>query len=853
MNKKVIFGLLALLSINSAYSQTFTGGFKPGTDGKLSINTKTPNGSNLFNPLTGNINLNIPTSILSLDSNNNINYPIVGLGQFGQGNLPKQSFPNSTAGGTIQNSAPSITMGSWADQWLGKDGIMFGGHQEDDSRPVNIYAEPYGPANTGTVLTVNMDNRIYAGMRAGIAPDGPDGYGGIDGYPDFDAVGIFNYAGSMPPRFTANSVVKDAEGNTHAVTFDSSHAYFSPALPPEWISLLRLKMHVMTNIVGANNSDPNPHNRQPINTWAGEISGWAADGSSITVSGWRVLGSSMGPGNYTPGQATPTVPANTYDTTKSNYNNINTLFVGVQTKVFNRNTMCTLDNKSSPSDINSPKGTLNTQVQECEADEIDLLNNMDDYKGRMHGITVSYGSSKKPTDDSYDLGLFGQNSTMLRIWGGANTTDIWGDAIWVHGDGGVSGTTAGSTQETGELNSYADGTNDMRLVTWNTRNVDKSKQIGYTSQTMDLGYIVDGSRGHITGDGSNQYGGTLQSHIEFNPVNYQGGLALCGYTKCSLFARSDGDIDVTNNIKAGALVLPIGDYNDPNKKGAEYLTDTAGDVVLGSGQPNSAVISTIPLETDTIKGTHPDNIIAVKNTVSVPNLISNQIDLSTSNIDSTNLVTGQGNVTAWNTINSGVGNTDFINVNPNVVGGFRFYDTKTGNIVSNSDELMKVSKSEGFVSDLPAWFNGDSVNLQTGSLLNFRSSSNINSFYESLSKDGLTLNIGSQLVNGANLAGINNINSISTTTNYINTNGIGSKDTNGTVTFTSAVLNKGVVTNNATVTDANIPLGSLPSSGPDGSHLWCVDCKVNGIVGVEAYYHASINKWTDSQNNSLSN
>ena len=46
-------------------------------------------------------------------------------------------------------------------------------------------------------------------------------------------------------------------------------------------------------------------------------------------------------------------------------------------------------------------------------------------------------------------------------------------------------------------------------------------------------------------------------------------------------------------------------------------------------------------------------------------------------------------------------------------------------------------------------------------------------------------------------------------------------------------------------------LESLPKASQDGEHVWCSDCKLNGIKGVEAYWHLSASKWTDSQNNDL--
>ncbi|MEE8657745.1 hypothetical protein DOFOFD_01785 [Acetobacteraceae bacterium EV16P] len=53
---------------------------------------------------------------------------------------------------------------------------------------------------------------------------------------------------------------------------------------------------------------------------------------------------------------------------------------------------------------------------------------------------------------------------------------------------------------------------------------------------------------------------------------------------------------------------------------------------------------------------------------------------------------------------------------------------------------------------------------------------------------------------------------------------------------------------------ASYSLSSLPRSGPtDGVRVWCSDCLLNGIRGVNAYWHSANQHWTDGQNNVLVN
>ncbi|MBR0559485.1 hypothetical protein [Neokomagataea anthophila] len=85
---------------------------------------------------------------------------------------------------------------------------------------------------------------------------------------------------------------------------------------------------------------------------------------------------------------------------------------------------------------------------------------------------------------------------------------------------------------------------------------------------------------------------------------------------------------------------------------------------------------------------------------------------------------------------------------------------------------------------------------------------------------------------------------------YIKTNGIAPSNANF-LTITAPLQIRG-----GSTSDQSYDLASLPTNGPqivDGAHVWCVDCRLNGISGVEVYWHANAGKWTDSQNNGLVN
>lgn len=68
--------------------------------------------------------------------------------------------------------------------------------------------------------------------------------------------------------------------------------------------------------------------------------------------------------------------------------------------------------------------------------------------------------------------------------------------------------------------------------------------------------------------------------------------------------------------------------------------------------------------------------------------------------------------------------------------------------------------------------------------------------------------------------------------------------------YASNSSNDGGISGGGSIASSSYTLETLPTKNElDGARLWCSDCKLNGISGVVVYWHASISKWTDSQNN----
>lgn len=74
--------------------------------------------------------------------------------------------------------------------------------------------------------------------------------------------------------------------------------------------------------------------------------------------------------------------------------------------------------------------------------------------------------------------------------------------------------------------------------------------------------------------------------------------------------------------------------------------------------------------------------------------------------------------------------------------------------------------------------------------------------------------------------------------------------TNASLSVTGTLsANAGTTPGSMSASDLN----NVYRPAQDGTQMWCSDCKLNGVTGVAAFYHANGTKWTDSQNNPISN
>ena len=297
-------------------------------------------------------------------------------------------------------------------------------------------------------------------------------------------------------------------------------------------------------------------------TYGSTVTGWDPGGRWIAVNGWTVPGS----GHIASGQQPTTLldPDSPYDSP--------TVTVGAPTGATAENWV---------SSYNPYEGDAkDSQVSAYTGLELDQWNfGKLDYAATFQGLTIEYsafgqvnsGTSRhavKPGANSYELLLFGGNMpTMLAINGDADTNEIKGDSIYVHGNGGASN--AKKKQEMNEFSAYVDGTDNDRIVEYQSKD---GTGIGWGDTSVHLGLEVNGHQGQV--DGGN--GGELVFNDYDGVSHNHGGLALvAGSGRTGVSIAQSGRASFPNGVTASApIVFPAYPHRalpNPQPIGAQVL------------------------------------------------------------------------------------------------------------------------------------------------------------------------------------------------------------------------------------------------------------------------------------------
>ena len=491
-----------------------------------------------------------------------------------------------------QVTLPQIQAGTGTafDQFTNPDAVVIGGAPLPDVPPgsgvpdpsygsaLDVVGAPYGTFNAGCLVCLFMSQDGMQANRAGI--DGIDYRGGASVIPELgsnDVVGLYEQPENYPAKLTL------------AVDhYTATAVYFRTPLTPEQISLLRLNTYLVTNSVdptgpsGISTGDGLPQN----NLMMGLISGWSADGTSVSVAGWA---SATGTGLS---GAIPSVAS--LDTAYSSYS-APMAWIGAPTKVFGRNLYMNY------SAANGEGAAVTSLIRRYEGEEIDfrynsnLLNSLN-----FHGITISafplggIGTGAL-TSQSYGITIAGALGRALVIQNAQSLVDIDSGSFRINDLGNASpaaGSTPAVPHENFEFGGYAGGSNRVSL--FNTLN-----QIGtgpgWTGDEMDLVGAVDATHG-VAGSG------TLIGGVKWNPGgNAPGAVALCGQSACGVTVAASGTVNlgqITNELQtitgltssavgATAIASEHDEFADSNNQ--RLLTWTSRDVAGVAGWPSASV------------------------------------------------------------------------------------------------------------------------------------------------------------------------------------------------------------------------------------------------------------------------
>jgi hypothetical protein len=391
---------------------------------------------------------------------------------------------------------------------------------------MTIRGQPYGYYDTGALLSMVATTLPVSSSRAGINGGWEQGVTAIAGYAGLDSVNLYSGIGAQPPLVL------------HNVTYDATHVIPQTPLTTAQLQVLRHNMYVLTNSIDTTvSTTPSvPNGQSPENRYASFITGWAADGTSITVVGWTVPGS----GHTASGQVPP---VGTLSPGAVNA----TAYFGAPTNAFGANFMAQ----------HNPASWPDSRIKTYQGIEFDFQNyGTVDYEMAVQGLSLNYdpiNGTVKPTADSYGMKLSGFPTGLI-----INYTPIGGVAIQTDAFNALTQASPSLWAGTPTANliweaaGYIDS-NVLRLQNWVSRDVAGG---GWPTASMHLGLFVDRPELSLAG-------GSPMASIVWNAQGFDGGLQFRTPTGSVLSFDAAGWIypqvgNAANDAAAASLGVPVG-------------------------------------------------------------------------------------------------------------------------------------------------------------------------------------------------------------------------------------------------------------------------------------------------------
>ena len=394
---------------------------------------------------------------------------------------------------------------------------------------LQIFANPGGYYDQGSMLDLTMSNSTWNGARPGICggadggnPSNPTGWMAANSCADM--VQFYQEVRNTNPRIVV------ASSGTQTITFTANTIVLTPALTDFQLSLLRSHLWIATNL-----QDPGVNPQPPVSTeqrtlWT-QLVGWTSNPSATTLNvyDFAVPGqnrplSGGSTGNPIVPAATSSSGASLVDTTVFAGRGTATIAIGVPGKVFNQNWYDEFDPADTDSQVR--------QIAGLEMDEID--NNTDATRPvNWTGLTIGHAKNGQvPADaNSYQLKVVGGGAfTSLVQLGGAtdeghlidtfdHTTGKIG-GVYTLNDAGYLPTTAGALEPV-EEHTLLEGTtstvNRFRELLYGQRMVAGGQ--GWQQAELCRAGFVDGTLFSTSG--------TPMASYCYNPI-YNGSSVLGG-------------------------------------------------------------------------------------------------------------------------------------------------------------------------------------------------------------------------------------------------------------------------------------------------------------------------------------
>ncbi|MBS0995868.1 hypothetical protein [Gluconobacter cerinus] len=344
--------------------------------------------------------------------------------------------------------------------------------------------------------------------------------------------GIAQYASADSP---VEYIVQDSSQSTlmnlSVASYTATEVVLASTMTADQMARIHYGMYVMSNSIDPSITTPKfsaKRNLPNVNFYASTVVS-VEDNTHIKVSGWAVPGAGNGATNQVPN-------VRTLDTSWTNFG-MPTVGIGARTNTSAINWVINFTTK-------------NTWLNNYE-NEIDVLGDPGLAAGRqrIHELTMTY-QGPTPSADSWALNL-NTYSLPVQIHMETNPTGygIHSNSFITRGNGGVSSTVP--TAEMSESAAFADGANNMRLVSWLTQDTTIT---GYKGVSAHTGLMVDGVMGNV---------GIPQAQVIYDPflpgysTNSTGTLAFADYDGIE-FAIENSNPTVT---KAHYLALQQRDWS----------------------------------------------------------------------------------------------------------------------------------------------------------------------------------------------------------------------------------------------------------------------------------------------------